>query len=267
MSDPAAPQSWDPGHYLAYADLRLRPALDLLARVPLETAAWVTDLGCGAGTVTPYLRHRFNGADIQGIDRSPEMLSAARTVHRGLAHWVQADAARWQPARPQDLIFSNAALHWLDGHEALFPRLMGFVGPGGALAVQMPNQFDLPSHALMREVATGGPWAQTLTPLLRPSPVVEAARYYDWLQPLSARLDIWSTTYMQELSGDDAVLNWIASTALKPLIEALPAGQEQPFRDALAAKLRAAYPKRADGVTLFPFRRLFIVALKAGSAP
>ena len=263
MKTPTAPQAWDPHHYLTYADLRLRPALDLLARVPLETATQVTDLGCGAGSVTPYLRHRFPNAAIQGVDHSPEMLSAARTVHRDLAHWVQADVARWQPPQVQDLIFSNAALQWLDGHEVLFPRLLGFLNPGGVLAVQMPDQFDQPSHVLMREVAADGPWAQTLIPLLRPAPVAEAGRYYDWLKPLSASVDIWRTTYVQELNGDDAVLNWIASTALKPLLEALPPAQVPPFRETLAAKLREAYPQCVGGVTLFAFQRLFIVAVRA----
>lgn len=263
MSAPAAPQVWDPDHYLAYADLRLRPALDLLARVPLAEAAQVTDLGCGAGSVTPYLRHRFLLADIQGVDHSPEMLGAARTVHRDVAHWVQADVAHWQPAQAQDLIFSNAALHWLDGHEVLFPRLMGFVKPGGVLAVQMPDQFDQPSHVLMRETAAEGPWAQTLGALLRPAPVAEAGRYYDWLKPHCASVDIWRTTYVQELRGDDAVLNWIASTALKPLLEALAPAQVPPFRERLAAKLCEAYPKRANGVTLFAFQRLFIVGVRA----
>lgn len=262
MTQPAAPQSWNPDHYLAYADHRLRPALDLLARVPLKTATVVTDLGCGAGSVTPYLRRRFANADIHGVDRSPEMLEAARHSHPVLAHWVQADAARWHPAQQQDLIFSNAALHWLDGHEVLFPRLMGFLRPGGALAVQMPNQFDKPSHILMRNVAANGPWAETLKPLLRPSPVAAPARYYDWLEPFSASIDIWQSDYVQVLHGDDPVLDWIGATALKPLLEALPTPQEAPFLEALAAKLRHAYPRRTDGATLFPFTRLFIVAVR-----
>lgn len=264
MSEPAAPQNWDPEHYLAYADLRLRPALELLARVPLDGAERVTDLGCGAGSVTPYLRARFPAAEIHGIDRSAEMLDAARAKHRGMAHWVQADAAVWRPSQPQDLIFSNAAVQWLDGHETLFTRLMEGVAPGGVLAVQMPCQFLEPSHALMREVAADGPWAEILTPLLRPAPVAEPGQYYDWIKPHAVGVDIWQTTYVQELGGDDAVLDWIASTALKPLLEALAPERQAPFRAALAAKLGEAYPSRADGVTLFPFKRLFIVAVKAG---
>lgn len=267
----AAPQSWDPDHYLSFADLRLRPALDLLARVPLDDAArtvkQVTDLGCGTGNVTPYLHARFPLAEIRGIDRSPEMLASARAAYRGVASWVQADATLWKPAAAQDLIYSNAALHWLDGHGVLFPRLAGFLAPGGVLAVQMPNQFAEPSHALMRDVAASGPWAQTLSPKLRPAPVADPGQYYDWLKPTCESVDVWQTTYSQVLHGDDAVLDWIASTALKPLLEALGPDQVSPFRDALAAELRQAYPQRADGTTLFAFKRLFVVAQRAGGSP
>jgi len=267
MSDPAAPGAWEPGQYLKFADQRLRPALDLLARVPLETARRVTDLGCGAGTVTPYLAARFPGAAIEAVDGSAEMLAAARDAHAELAAWVQGDIAAWRPHEAQDLIYSNAALQWLDGHVDLFPRLMGYIAPGGVLAVQMPDQFAEPSHALMREVAADGPWAETLVPLLRAAPVAAPAQYYDWLRPHCRSVDIWTTTYHQVLHGDDPVLDWISSTALKPLTEALDAARRAPFRDALAARLSRAYPKRADGATLFPFKRLFIVALKEGGAP
>ena len=261
---PQSPRSWDPDHYLSYGDLRLRPALDLLARVPLQTAATVTDLGCGPGNVTPYLRGRFVGAEIQGIDRSPEMLDAARATHGNSVRWHQADAAQWHANAPQDLIYANAALHWLDDHETLFPRLMASVAPGGVLAVQMPNQFAEPSHTIMRDVAAQGPWTETLRALLRPAPVARPETYYDWLIPSCKGVDIWQTQYMQVLHGDDAVLDWISSTALKPLLEALDEGGRTPFLGALAEKLRRAYPMRADGTTLFPFKRLFIVARKSG---
>lgn len=261
-SGPSAPQTWEPQRYLAFADQRLRPALDLLARVPLDDARYVTDLGCGPGNVTPFLHQRFADALIVGVDGSRAMLDAAQAANGDRATWVHADAGQWQPDQPQDLIFSNALLQWLDGHDALFPRLLGMVRPGGVLAVQMPNQFDQPSHSVMRAVASSGPWAATLKPLLRPAPVATSEQYFDWLRPHCTDLDIWQTTYAQILEGDDAVLNWIASTALKPLLEALPPDLQAPFRATLAAELRAAYPPRPDGTTLFAFKRLFIVAVR-----
>lgn len=258
-----APKHWDPDHYLKYADQRMRPALDLLARVPLTGATRITDLGCGPGNVTPHLSRRFPGAELQGVDSSAEMLSTAHTTHGDLSRWVQGDANDWCPDAAQDLIYSNAALQWVDDHATLFPRLMGLVVPGGVLAVQMPNQFNEPSHVLMREVAANGPWAKALAPLLRPAPVAKLARYYDWLAPYTESIDIWETVYMQVMHGDDPVLDWISSTALKSLLEALSHDQAATFKDALAERLRAAYPKRKDATTLFAFKRLFLVAVRA----
>lgn len=254
---------WDSGHYLKFSDLRLRPALDLLSRVPLDKADRITDLGCGPGTVVPPLAQTFPAAAITGVDSSAEMLNAARTAYGDAATWTQAGAATWQPDAPQDLIYSNAALHWLDHHESLFPRLMGFLNPGGVLAVQMPNQYGEPSHMLMREVAQNGPWADTLAPLLRLSPVARPHDYFAWLTPGASNVDIWQTEYCQVMTGDNPVLDWIGSTALTPLRDALADDQRTTFMNILSQKLRAAYPKQPDGTTLFPFRRLFIVAVKA----
>jgi len=258
----ASPTAWEPGEYLKFADLRLRPALDLLAQVPVDDPAQITDLGCGPGNVTALLRRRWPGADITALDSSAEMLARAKAEHLNLGiSWRQADVRTWAAPAPQDLIYSNAVLHWVDDHAALFGRLMGELSLGGVLAVQMPNQFNEPSHLLMREVARSGPWADVLAPLLRKAPVAEPGAYYDSLQPHCASLNIWESTYTQIMDGDDPVLQWIGSTALKPLLEALDPDLAQDYRATLAAELRSAYPKQADGKTLFPFRRLFIVAV------
>lgn len=260
----ASPAAWDPEQYLKFADLRLRPALDLLAQVHLEAPETITDLGCGAGNVTPFLRQRWPEASVTGVDSSPEMLARARAEQANLGvTWLEADVRSWAPPQQQGLIFSNAVLHWVDDHAALFPRLMGELVPGGVLAVQMPRQFAEPSHVLMREVARSGPWADTLTPLLRDAPLGDMASYYDALAPLSAHLNIWESTYAQVLEGDDAVLDWIGSTALKPLLEALAGDEKVAFRETLGARLQSAYPQRRDGKTVFAFRRLFVVAEKA----
>jgi len=254
---------WSPDHYLKYADHRLRPALDLLARIPLDQAEQVVDLGCGPGTLVEALLEAFPTAELTGIDNSEEMLARARKVFADQATWQHADVALWTPKTPPDLIFSNAALHWLDDHETLFPRLFGFVASGGVLAVQMPNQFDQPSHVAMREVAGVGPWAEALKPLLRPAPIAKPENYYAWLKPQAKSIDLWQTEYVHELKGDDPVLDWISSTALNPLLEALGENHREDFRTALAQKLKTAYPKHQNGKTLFPFKRLFMVAVKA----
>jgi trans-aconitate 2-methyltransferase len=250
---------WEPARYLAFANHRTRPALDLLARVPLTDAARIADLGCGPGNSTALLAQRWPGAAVVAIDSSPEMLAQARAT--GIrAKWVEADIARWTPDGPLDLIYANATLQWLGEHATLLPRLLAQLRANGVLAVQMPRNFQAPSHALLRETARSGPWADRLGGILDQPPVAAPEWYYDLLAPLAPMLDVWETQYLHVLDGDDPVLNWTRSTALRPIAQALDAEQLAAFEGAYADRLRAAYPRRADGRTLFPFRRLFIIA-------
>lgn len=251
--------TWEPDLYLAYSGPRARPALDLLARIPAEAPARVHDLGCGAGNVTRLLSTRWPGARLVGIDSSAEMLlAAAAEMPEGT--WIEADLGTWTPEEPADVLFSNAVLHWLGDHEELFPRLLGWLAPGGVLAVQMPANFDAPSHTGIAMTAREAPWRERLEPLLGPPPVAPPAEYYELLAPRCRTLDIWETTYLHVLEGEDAVLNWVKGTALRPLLAALDEADRPAFEAACAARLLKAYPPRPDGRTLFPFRRLFIVA-------
>jgi trans-aconitate 2-methyltransferase len=251
--------TWDPAQYLAFAGERLRPALELLARVPLEAPRTVADLGCGAGNVTRYLRQRWPGAAITGVDNSPEMLAQAAQALPDVM-WVRADLGRWQPAAPVQVLYSNAALHWLKEHAALLPRLLRLVAAGGFLAAQMPRNFAAPSHLLMHEAAQAGPWHERLGPLLSSPPVMDPAWYYDLLAPHCKTLDLWETEYHQVLTGENPVADFTKGTALKALLDALPEPERAGFEAEYRRRVLAAYPKRKGGETVFPFRRLFIVA-------
>lgn len=252
---------WDPSKYLEFAGHRLRPALDLLARVALAAPASVYDLGCGAGNVTRLLAERWPAATVTGVDGSAAMLAVAAKAASGIT-WVGTDLHEWAAPRPADLIFSNAALHWLDDHATLFPRLLRELRPGGVLAVQMPRNHPAPSHTEMVEAALGGPWRDRLAPVLRQRPVADPADYYGILGPHAGRLDIWETEYLHVLKGDNPVVEWTRGSALKPLLDALEEPERDAFVAAYAARIARAYPRRPDGRTLFPFRRLFIVATR-----
>lgn len=251
--------AWDPKLYAAFAAPRLRPALDLLARIDLDNPARVADLGCGTGNVTRILAQRWPGAQVVGIDSSAEMLAAAAEQDSAI-RWVLGDIGAWSSEQPVDVLFSNAALHWLGDHAALFPRLARQVAPGGVLAVQMPHNHYAASHTLMAEAAAAGPWAEILVPLAVRFPVGDAGFYYDLLAPLATRLDIWETEYLHVLDGDAPVVRWTMSTALRPLLDAVDEPWRGQFLAEYGRRVAAAYPRRADGRTLFAFRRLFLVA-------
>jgi trans-aconitate 2-methyltransferase len=257
--------SWDPNLYLKFSDHRLRPALELLDRVPLQTPRVIYDLGCGAGQVTRIISERWPAAAVYGLDNSPEMLAQA-SADSAEIQWIEADLHTWSPDEPPDLLYSNATLHWVVGHHSLFPQLIEFLKPGGCLAVQMPLSWPAPSHRLMREtLADGGPDGSPLgTEELRQAVarkwVEDAEVYYDLLAAHSSSLDIWETEYLQVLEGKDSVLEWVKGTGLRPILNSLDGEERERFLVEYARRLRQAYPMRADGHTLYPFRRLFIIA-------
>lgn len=254
--------AWDPAQYLKFADHRLRPALDLLSRIGASEPGRIVDLGCGTGSVTAILAARWPQARVTGIDPSDTMLARARAEHPGL-RFEAADAARWRTAEPVDVLYSNAALHWLDNHDTLFPQLFAQVAPGGWMAVQMPRNFSAASHVSVADAARDGPWRERLLPLLRPAPVDEPARYVARLAPMAASLDVWETEYMQILEGANPVAEWTKGTWLRPFLDALEEPERSGFEAAYRARVAAAYPPLPDGRTLFPFRRLFLVARRA----
>jgi trans-aconitate 2-methyltransferase len=253
--------AWDPAQYLRFADERLRPALDLLLRVTLEAPARVVDLGCGPGNVTAVLRQRFPAADVIGVDGSAAMLEKARAATPG-CRFEQADFFQWRPDQSLDLIYSNAALQWVGEHAALFPRLLSFLAPGGVLAIQMPAMHDTPLRRVPYDIAASGPWAERLRGVTSAPGVLSAAAYWDVLRPHVASLDMWQTTYMHALAGENAVLEWTSGSSLRPFLDRLPDEQKAAFRQAYAEAVRPHYPRRADGATLLPFHRLFMVARK-----
>ncbi len=266
--------SWDPSQYHKFSDHRRRPAIELLARVPpVDDPGLVVDLGCGSGEITRLLAERWPEATVQGVDNSPDMLERARSGDgadgAGRIEWIEADIAAWSPPSPPGLVYANASLQWVDGHEALFPRLFRSLAAGGALAVQMPQSREARSHRLMHEVlASSSPGGTPIgsEPLRREIArrwVLHPEEYLDLLAADAARLDIWTTEYLQVLEGEDPVLEWVRGTGLRPILNGLAAPDLARFLDAYRQALRDTYPRRPDGTTLYPFSRLFIVAICA----
>ncbi len=253
------PARWDPEAYARQGRARLRPALDLIAHLDDATPRTIVDLGCGSGEATRELATRWPGARVIGLDSSEDMLAKAR-ASRSPVEWRSGRIEDWHADAPVDLLFSNAALHWLPDHRQRLAGWMAGLAAGGRLAVQMPHSQVLPSHRLMHEV-----WAELSTGDREMAPpatpdVGDPAAYLELLEPHAAAVEVWETEYLHVLRGDDAVFEWVAATGLRPFLQALDPPMREEFAARYRALLREAYPRRADGSTLYPFRRLFFVA-------
>jgi len=255
---------WDPATYLRFAGERARPFAELLSRVDAQAPGVVVDLGCGDGSVTAGLAQRWPGAQVTGVDSSPSMLAAA-AAHAvpGRLEFQPGDLREWRPGNPVDVLVSNAALHWVPGHGQLLSRWAGELTPGGWLAVQVPGNQAAPTHALLAELVTAPGWSARLAPgddtVLDPAAVLTPEGYLDVLTTAGLAADVWETTYLHVLTGEDPVLRWVSGTVLRPVLARLSPADAEQLTAEYAAALRAAYPVRADGTTVLPFRRLFAV--------
>ncbi|PKQ13352.1 MAG: trans-aconitate methyltransferase [Alphaproteobacteria bacterium HGW-Alphaproteobacteria-1] len=255
MSPSSAKSDWNPKAYARFRDQRLRPALDLLNAVGQMGAGDVVDLGCGNGAMAEALRARAGGRNVTGVDASPAMLEKARAA--GYDALQQADIADWHPHRAPGLIYSNAALHWVGGHEALMPRLARLLGKGGTLAVQMPHQNKAPSHRVWLSLAEElypGRAEKMGTP-----GVMAPVKYEELLAPLG-QFRLWETDYYQRLTaepGSHPVRRFTESTYARPVLAALDEAERADLIRRYEEVMHTAYPVRADGTVLFPFRRMF----------
>jgi trans-aconitate 2-methyltransferase len=250
--------TWDDKQYAKFLDARTRPARELLGRVPLEAASRVVDLGCGPGNSTQLLWERWPNAKVTGVDNSPEMLRGARESYPSV-EWVQSDLRAYRPETPIDVLFANAVFQWLPDHERLLSDLLGWLKPGGAFAFQMPYNANEPTHRWMRELP--GPWSEKLKSVKRDAPVETPAFYYDVLAPLAKSVDIWQTRYEQVMPDATAIVEWVKGTGLRPYLEALAGEERDAYLKAYLQAVDGSYPVRKDGKRLFPFPRLFVVAV------
>ncbi len=252
---------WDPSQYARFADHRSRPFFDLVARVGADAPRQVVDLGCGSGELTATLAERWPSAHVRGIDASAEMIAAAPAGDFSVGSAQDFDATG------VDVLVSNAMLQWVPDHEPIVARWCRQLDPGGWLALQVPDNFEAPSHALMRTLAESPAWSARLGTVLRDARNrVAPEAYLALLLDGGFDADVWQTDYLHLLTGEDPVLEWVRGTGLRPVLAALSAADGAAFEETYAAMLREAYPRTAHG-TVLPFRRTFVVGRKAGRGP
>lgn len=250
-------QDWNPDLYLQFKQERTRPSYDLISQIHAPNACHLTDLGCGPGNSTQILRDVYPLANITGVDNSPAMLSEAKKALPD-CQFIEADIATWVPEIKQDLIFANASLQWLPDHNLLFPHLVNQLQSDGILAIQMPNNLNESTHALMRKVAS----EQSIS-IINRTALLPITEYYDLLSNVACSVDIWQTTYYHIMPSINSIIDWLSATGLRPYLENLDEKQKEKFLARYHELLTEAYPKQDNSHVLMPFPRLFIIARKA----
>lgn len=254
--------AWSPSQYLRFEDERTRPAAELLARVPLDHPRRILDVGCGPGNSTELLALRYPQAEVLGIDSSPEMIAAARK-RMPAAEFRVADIADYRPAAPPDLIFANAVFQWVPRHLDIVARLLAASPEGGAVALQVPDNRDEPTHMLMAAVARGGRWRERFAEPIARDPIPTPATYYDRLRPFASTIDVWHTTYYHVLADAAAIVQWVMGTGLRPWLDRLGPEERADYLAAYTERVAESYPPLVDGRVMLRFPRLFVVAVRA----
>jgi trans-aconitate 2-methyltransferase len=255
---------WNPDTYLEFADERSRPFVDLLSRINAADPKVVIDLGCGPGNLTASLADRWPGAQVLGLDSSPEMIMRAAEFTGPRVSFAVQDIRDWRPETAPDVIISNSTFQWVPEHRGLLPFLISSLRPDGWLAFQVPGNFDEPSHRLLRQLSADPRYASMLADVAWPA-AADAASYLDDLAGLGCSVDAWETTYVHVLRGPNPVFRWISGTGARPALQALPDDHRAQFVAAYQELLDQAYPMRPYG-TVLPFRRIFVVAHR-GATP
>jgi trans-aconitate 2-methyltransferase len=254
---------WNPEKYLAFADERARPALDLIARIPNRVPKLVHDLGCGPGNSTRMLREAFPDSRITAVDSSPAMIAKAKSS--GVeARFGVSDVTQWQPDLDADLVFSNALFQWVPSHDQQLLRIFTALKPGAVLAVQLPDNLQEPSHRLMAEVAQ--PYltkAESDQIVKGRSSLLASSGYVELLQPGAKHVDVWRTTYHHRLKDHRTIADMFSATGLKPWLDAIDNPSTDEFLRAYVKAIAQHYPPMGDGSVLYPFPRLFILAIRA----
>jgi trans-aconitate 2-methyltransferase len=257
-------KSWDPLAYGRFDTERNRPSVDLLARIPLRKYDRIVDLGCGAGLSTKALAEHYPDSDLVGVDKSEDMLAAARARLPGV-HFLQGDVAHW--AGRADLIFANALFHWVPDHIGVMTRLVGDLAPGGCLAAQMPDNEAEPTHVRMRDIGAEPTFRAKLAAAGAAREPIGAMRDYDAaLSPLCDLVDIWRTVYLHRLDSPDAIVDWVEGAGLRPYLAPLSPEERKQYLARYREAIAAAYPRQPWGGVLLSFPRLFVVVRRAESA-
>jgi trans-aconitate 2-methyltransferase len=256
-------REWDPDHYLQFKRERTQPSIDLVARIQMDNPKTIIDIGCGPGNSTQILLNRWPHADILGIDSSKAMIERARQDYPH-QKWKVADAATLTTRPTYDIVFSNAAIHWIPRHHLLLQRLFQMLNENGILAVQVPANQESPLYKSILRVSMSKKWSPFTADREDSITYHSADYYYGQLGLYTKEIVIWETIYYHIMKSHEELIEWYKGTAMKPLLDSLPNDESrEEFKREVLIGCQASYPLQRDRRILYPFKRLFFIARKS----
>lgn len=252
---------WNAELYSRFEKERTLPSYDLVRAVEGEPKT-VLDIGCGIGNSTQVVAEHFPNAHVVGADNSPDMLRHSREKHPNL-EFITLDAAHdlGKVQERYDLVFSNACLQWLPGHEQRIREMLGLLNEGGTLAVQIPSQAKHPMHKLIYGVAHRAHWADKITSYRQYNELTEE-EYFDILSENASDFRMWEITYFLRMPSRESILEWYKGTGLRPYLAQLSEEDKREFEAEILEGIREIYPVQRSGEIIFRFPRLFFTAKK-----
>ncbi len=255
-------QDWNPQLYLKYKNERTQPSIDLVSRIIIDNPGTVIDIGCGPGNSTQILYERWPKSIITGLDNSPGMIKKAISDYPD-QNWILSDISNADLKDKYDVVFSNAVIQWIPGHEQLIKNLFSITAKGGALAIQIPMFKNMPLGRSIEEVSKKDKWNQYTKGCEDLFTYHNYSFYYDVLGQYAGNIDIWETSYVHTMDSHEAILEWIRSTGLKPYLDRLENDTvKNEFETEILEEIKKKYPLQKNGKVLFPFIRLFFIAYK-----
>ena len=251
--------AWNPGTYNQFKSERFAPFYDLLALITIKPNLEVIDLGCGTGELTRKLADALPESRVLGIDSSQEMLNDSKPFENAQVSFAcKTIEEQVGLDKKWDLVFSNAAIQWVNNHEELLPKIISTVKPEGQLVIQLPAQHHNISNRILNDLASEEPFKTPLEGWKRDSPVLEIDRYAQLLFGHGSKsMTVFEKIYPMVLKDADALFTWVSGTALIPYTERLEGGMRQQFIDAYKQKLQSHFPQSP---VFYPFKRIILEA-------
>lgn len=258
---------WSPELYLKFKSQRTQPAIDLLSRIECKKPKRILDIGSGPGNSSSELRKKWNNAEIIGIDNSTAMIKKAEDSFPKITFIKKDATGNIDTLGMFDIIFSNAAVQWMEGVEELLPYWFSRLNPSGIMAMQIPNPTTMPINIAVKETMNENKWQSKFEGFSVGWDLNEPEHYYGMLSCLTGGIEVWETNYYHVMPGHEAIIDWWSSTGFKPHYAILDNDEKHLFTNAVLNRIKKMYPIQADGSVLFPFRRIFFTITKPEIIP